>query len=160
MPEKPGSVLYNETAIWAKIVAWLALGIGGLVCVPTGLYGLNWWLLVLAVPLLLLGLVLLQTRLHMAVERETGDVVVTNRLLGLKIHTRRYPWSDVMRLELQRVAGDERERPSDTWYLRLQLGLDTFTIGRYDSRVSALRAQRDVAEALKDHPNLRTGMRA
>jgi hypothetical protein len=94
MPEKPGSVLYNETAIWAKIVAWLAVGIGGLVCVPIGLYGLTWWLLVLAVPLLLLGLVLLQTRLHMAVERETGDVVVTNRLLGLKIHTRRYPWSD------------------------------------------------------------------
>ena len=160
MPEEAGSVLYNQTAIWAKIVAWLALGIGGLVCVPTGLYGLNWWLLVLGVPLLLLGLLLLQTRLHMAVERETGDVVVTNRLLGIKIYTRRYPWSDVLSLELQRVAGDERERPSDTWYLRLQLGLDTFTIGRYDSRVSALRAQHDVAEVLKDHPNLRTGMRA
>lgn len=160
MPEEPGNVLYNGTPIWAKIVAWLSLGISGLVCAPIGLIGRAWWLLVLAAPLLLMGLLLLQTRMRMAVERQTGDVYVTHSLLGIRLHTRRYPWSDVLSLELQRVAGDERERPSDTWYMRLQLGIDTYTVGRYDSRVAALRAQHDMAEALKDHPNLRTGIHA
>ena len=50
------------------------------------------------------------------------------------------------------MAGDERERPSDTWYLTLQLGTRVYTIGKYDSRSSALRARLKVREVLHGNP--------
>jgi len=134
------------------MVAWLLLGTGGIVLAPIGLINRAWWLFVPAIPLLLAGLVLHQAHLRVAVEPGTGDVCVTNRLLGLKTRQRRYPPSEVGRLDLQRVAGDERERPSDTWYLNLQLGTRVYTIGKYDSRASALRARIEVREALQVHP--------
>jgi len=135
------------------MVSWLLLGIGGFVLMPIGLLNRAWWLLVLAVPLLLVGLVLLQTRLRIVVEHHTGVVCVTNLLLGLKLRERQYPLSDVAGLDLQRVAGDERERASDTWYLRLQLHTTVrffgqakprtrvYTVGKYDSRLRALEAR-------------------
>jgi hypothetical protein len=152
MPGKDDSVLYDGPPIRTRMVAWLLLGIGGIVLVPIGLINRAWWLLVPAVPLLLAGLVLFQAHLRVAVEPGTGEVCVTNRLLGLKIRQRRYPPSEVGRLDLQRVAGDERERPSDTWYLYLQLGTRVYTIGKYDSQASALRARLEVREALHGNP--------
>ena len=134
------------------MVAWLLLGTGGIVLMPIGLINRAWWLLVPAVPLLLAGLVLHQVHLCVAVEPGTGEVCVTNRLLGLKTRQRRYPPSEVGGLHLRRVAGDERERPSDTWYLYLQLGARVYTIGKYDSRTSALRARLEVREMLQENP--------
>jgi len=157
-------VLYKDTPIQARMVAWLLIGIGGFVLVPIGLVNRAWWLLVLAVPLLLAGWVLLQTHLRIVVEHHTGIVCVTSFLLGLKLRERRYPLSDVVGLDLQRVAGDERERPSDTWYLRLQLHITahtigkvkhrtrTYIIGKYDSRLGALKAQRRLRELLQAKP--------
>jgi hypothetical protein len=152
MPGKDDSVLYDGPPIRTRMVAWLLLGTGGIVLVPIGLINRAWWLLVPAVPLLLAGLVLFQAHLRVAVEPGTGEVCVTNRLLGLKIRQRRYPPSEAGRLDLQRVAGDERERPSDTWYLYLQLGTRVYTIGKYDSQASALRARLKMREALQAHP--------
>jgi hypothetical protein len=132
-----------------KMAAWLLLGIGGIVMVPLGLINRAWWLVVLSVPLLLAGLVLSQVRLRIVVEHPTGGVRVTNSLLGLRLHERGYPPSDVVGLDIQRVAGAERERPSDTWYLKLQLRTRTHTVGRYDSQVSALLARRELGRALE-----------
>jgi hypothetical protein len=134
------------------MVAWLLLGTGGIVLVPIGLINRAWWLLVPAFPLLLAGLVLFQAHLRVVVEPGTGEVCVTNRLLGLKTRQRRYPLPEVGGLDLQRVASDERDRPSDTWYLNLQLGTSVYTIGKYDSRASALRARIEVREGLQVHP--------
>jgi hypothetical protein len=134
------------------MVAWLLVGTGGIVMMPIGLINRAWWLLVPAIPLLLAGLVVHQAHLRVAVEPGTGDVCVTNQLLGLKIRQRRYPPPEVGRLDLQRVAGDERERPSDTWYLYLQLGTRVYAIGKYASRSSALRARLEVREALQRNP--------
>ena len=146
------------------MVAWLLLGIGGLVLVPIGLLSRAWWLFVPAVPLLLAGLVLLQTRLRIVVEHRTNVIRVTNSLLGLRLRERQYPLSDVIGLDLRRVAGDERERPSDTWYLRLRLNTTvrtfgmveprtrTYVIGRYDSRLGALEARRRLREVLQPQP--------
>jgi hypothetical protein len=152
MPGKDDSVLYDGPPIRTRMVAWLLVGIGGIVMTPIGLINHAWWLFVLAVPLLLAGLVLFQVHLRVAVEPATGEVCVTNRLLGLKTRQRRYPPSEVSGLDLRRVASDERERPSDTWYLNLQLGARVYTIGRYDSRASALRARLEVREALQARP--------
>jgi hypothetical protein len=152
MPGKDGSVLYDGPPIRTRMVAWLLLGTGGIVMMPIGLINRAWWLLVPAVPLLLAGLVLHQAHLRVAVEPGTGEVCVTNRLLGLKIRQRRYPPSEVGGLDLRRVAADERERPSDTWYLYLQLGAKVYTIGKYDSRSSALRARLKAREALQRNP--------
>ena len=152
MPGKDDSVLYDGPPIRTRMVAWLLLGIGGIVLVPIGLINRAWWLFVPAVPLLLAGLVLHQAHLRVAVEPGTGEVCVTNRLLGLKIRQRRYASSEVGGLDLRRVAGDERERPSDTWYLYLQLGTRVHTIGKYDSRASALRARLEVREILQANP--------
>jgi len=149
MPDKEVNTLHDGPPIWARMAGWLLLGIGGFVLTPIGLVSRAWWLFVFAIPLLLVGLVLLQTRLRIVVERPTGAVRVTNSLLGLKLHQRRYPPSDVAGLDLQRVAGDERERPSDTWYLRLQLRTRIHTIGKYDSRLEALEAWRERNEVLQ-----------
>jgi hypothetical protein len=48
-----------------------------------------------------------------------------------------------------RVAGDARERPTDTWYLRLRLRTARYTLGRYADRESALAARRTLAERLR-----------
>ena len=153
MPDKENRVLYDGPPIPARMAAYLLLGIGGLVLVPIGLTNRAWWLLVPAVPLLLAGLVLSQVHLRIVIEHDaehdTGVVHVTRSLLGLKLHERRYPPSDAVGLNLRRVAGDERERPSDTWYLRLQLGAKTYIIGRYDSREHALLARYAVGQALE-----------
>jgi hypothetical protein len=153
-------ILYNDTPIRPGMVAWLLLGIGGPVLLPIALANRAWWLLVPAVPLLVAGLVLLQTLLCIAVEHHTGVVYVTESLLGLRLRERRYSPSDVVGLDLERVAGDERERPSDTWYLRLQLHTTirtfgkvkartrTYIIGKYDSQLGALKAQRQLREVL------------
>jgi hypothetical protein len=62
---------------------------------------------------------------------------------------RRYSPSEVRGVDIHRVAGDERERPSDTWYLRLILRTQTYTIGKYDTRLDALQARRELTEVLK-----------
>lgn len=155
MPDNDGATLYDGPPIWARMSAWLLLGIGALVLVPIGLMNRAWWLLKLALPPILAGLVLLQARLRIVVERPTGVVCVANLLFGLTLRERRYPPSDVVGLALQRVAGDERERPSDTWYLRLKLSTKTHTIGKYDSRLGALEARRKVAQVLQARPPVR-----
>jgi hypothetical protein len=127
----------------------LLLGIGGIVMAPIGLISRAWWLVVLAAPLLLAGLVLSQVRLRIVVEHSTGAVRVTSSLPGLRLRERRHPPSDVVGLDIYRVAGAERERPSDTWYLKLQLRTRTHTVGRYDSQVSALLARRELGRALQ-----------
>ena len=166
MSDTTDRVLYDGPPIRARMAAYLLLGIGGLVLSPIGLLHRAWWLLVLAVPLLLAGLVLVGTHLRIVVapgmdDDNDGDgdddemdeaIRVTNSLFGLRLRQRRYPLSDVAGLELQRVAGTERERPSDTWYLRLQLGAKTYVIGRYDSRQNALVARYAVGQALQIGP--------
>lgn len=164
MSDESIGVLYDDTPIRTKMAAWLLLGIGGLVLVPIGLVNRAWWLLILAVPLLLAGLMLLQTHLHIVVDHHTGIICVTNSLLGLRLRERQYPPSDVVGLDLQRVAGDERKRPSDTWYLRLRLHatvhtfgkmkprMRTYLIGKYDSRLRALKARRRLSETLQTMP--------
>jgi len=58
------------------------------------------------------------------------------------------------------VAAVERERPSDTWYLKLELNLPrtvdgvrprtrVYTIGKYGDRLTALKAQHNVRETLE-----------
>jgi hypothetical protein len=149
MPDKDVSVLYDSQPIRAGMAAAVLLGIGGLVCVPIGLINRAWWLLLLAVPLLLAGLVLLQVRLRIVVEHGTGAVYVTNFLLGLKLREQRYPPGQVRGFDLRRVAGDERERASDTWYLTLGLRTRIYTVGKYDSRVHALEARRKLSGLLQ-----------
>ena len=143
------SLLYDGSPIWARMAGWLLLGIGGLVLVPLALINRAWWLFVPAVLPLLAGLVLLQTRLRIVFDRRTAQVDVTDSWLGLGLLRRSYPPSDVLGFDIHRVAGDERERPSDTWYLRLNLRTHTHTIGKYDSRLDALEARRDLAEVLQ-----------
>ena len=164
MSDRGAGVLYDDTPVRARMVAWLLLGIGGIVLAPIGLLSRAWWLFVLAVPSLLAGLLLLQTHLRIAVERPTGLICVTHYLFGLKLRERRYPPSDVVGLNLHRVAGDEAERPSDTWYLRLQLHTAartfgtvnhrtrTYLVGKYDSRLRALKARRRLGELLRTGP--------
>jgi len=149
MPDKDVSVLYDSQPIRVKMAAAVLLGIGGLVFVPIGLINRAWWLLILAVPPLLAGLVLLKVRLRIVVEHGTGAVYVTNFLLGLKLREQRYPPGQVRGLDLRRVAGDERERPSDTWYLTLGLRTRIYTIGKYDSHMHALEARRRLNEVLR-----------
>jgi hypothetical protein len=152
-------VLYSDTPIRARMVAHLLLGAGGLVLAPIGLLSGARWLLVLAAPTLLVGIMLRQLHLRIEVELDTGMVTVTRSVLGLRLRRRRYSLSDVVGLELQRVAAIERERPSDTWYLKLELNLphaaDTvhprtrvYTIGKYDDRLTALKVQHNVRETL------------
>jgi len=149
------------------MVTWLLLGIGGLVLTPIALANRAWWLLVPAVPLLLAGLLLLQAHLRIVVEHRTTVVGVTNSLLGLKLRKRQYPLSDVVGLDLQRVAGDERERASDTWYLRLQLHttvrtllgrvvphVKIYTLGKYDTRLRALEARHKLDKVLQGRPQV------
>jgi hypothetical protein len=156
MPDQDGGVIYDGSPMWAKMAVRLLLGVGGIVMVPIGLINRAWWLIVLAVPVLLAGLVLSQIRLRIVVEHPTGVVRVTNSLVGLRLRERGYPPSDVVGLDLHRVAGAERERASDTWYLKLQLRTRTHTVGKYDSQTSALRARRELGAALRVRPRART----
>ena len=149
MPDEDSRVIYDGPPIRVRMAAWLLLGIGGIVMVPLGLINRAWWLVALSVPLLLAGLVLSQVHLRIVVEHPTGTVRVTSSLPGLRLRERRHPPADVVGLDIHRVAGAERERPSDTWYLRLELRTRTHTVGRYDSHVSALLARREVDRALE-----------
>jgi uncharacterized protein (DUF58 family) len=149
MPDEDARVIYDGPPMRVRMAAWLLLGIGGIVMAPIGLISRAWWLVVLAAPLLLAGLVLSQVRLRIVVEHSTGAVRVTSSLPGLRLRERRHPPSDVVGLDIYRVAGAERERPSDTWYLKLQLRTRTHTVGRYDSQVSALLARRELGRALQ-----------
>jgi len=144
--------LYDGPPVWAKMTGWLFVVIGGIVMLPLALANHAWWLLVPAVPVLLAGMVLLQTRLRIAFEHRAAQLVVTNYLFGLRLRQRKHPRSEVMGLDLRRVAGDERERASDTWYLKLRLHTHTYTIGRYGSRLDALQARRAAKQALQVQP--------
>ena len=153
--------LYDDTPIPAKMAAWLLLGIGGLVLLPIAVVTDACWLLILAIPLLVAGLVLLQVSLRIVIEHQTGEICTTDFLFGLKLRERHYSLEDVAGLDLYRLAGNERERPSDTWYLRLRLdttvrtfgkvrpGTRTYIIGRYESQLRALKAQRQLREVLE-----------
>ncbi len=156
------SVLYEGPLIRTRMAAWLLLGIGGLVMVPIGLISRAVWLPVLAVPILLVGLILLPFRLRIAVRHDANVVEATNVFLGLRVRRRRYPLGNVVGLDVERVAGAERERPSDTWYLKLQIHTTTrnffgqiqphtkvYTIGRYDDRLQALEARNKLADLLE-----------
>ena len=155
MPDKDTSVIYDGIPIRSRMAMGLLLGIGGLVFVPIGLINRAWWLLVLAVPLLLAGLVLSQMRVRIVADRQTGTVCVVNLVAGLKVRERRYPPLDVFGLDLRRVAGDERERASDTYYLALRVGLKTYTVGKYDSRAHALEARQRLLGVLQIGPRVR-----
>ena len=155
MPDKDTSVIYDGVPIRSRTAMGLLLGIGGLIFVPIGLISRAWWLLVLAVPLLLAGLVLSQMRVRIVAERETGAVRVVNLVAGLKVRERRYAPLDVFGLDLRRVAGDKRERASDTYYLALRLGLRTYTVGKYDSRGHALEARQRLLGMLQSGPQVR-----
>jgi hypothetical protein len=164
MADEDVSVLYDGPPIRTRMAAWLLLGIGGLVLVPIGLINRAWWLLILAVPPLLAGLVLLQAYLRIVVEHQPAAVCVRNLLFGLKLRERRYPLSNLVGPDLHRVGGDERERPSDTWYVRLQFHtavrsfgsvkprVREYLLGRYDNRLQALEARRGLDEALQARP--------
>jgi hypothetical protein len=150
--EENVTVIYNATPIGAKMAAWVLLGIGGIVLLPIALIRDDHWLLVFAVPLILLGLLFLATRQRIALVSPTSVVRVTSYLLGLRVRQRQHPRSDITAIDLHRVAGDEQERASDTWYLRLRLRNRGYTIGRYNTRMSALLARRDLDEALQSLP--------
>jgi hypothetical protein len=162
MPDEDVNVLYDGPPIRTHRAAWLLLGAGGLVMVPIGLINRAWWLPILAVPLLLAGLILLQTHLRIVVDHDTAIVRVTNFWLGLRLRRRQYPLSNVSSFGLHRVAGAERQRPSDTWYLRLQIHttartffggvkphMRTYLVGKYDSRLRALEARHELGEMLQ-----------
>jgi hypothetical protein len=162
MADESIDILYDDTPIRVRMAAWLLLGIGGLVLVPIGLINRAWWLLFLAIPPLLAGLVLLLPRQRIVVEHPSGVVRVTNYVFGLRVRERQYHPADIVGLDLHRVSGDKRERASDTWYLRLQFHTvartffgsvkphtKTYLIGRYDSRLKALEARHRVGEALQ-----------
>jgi hypothetical protein len=144
------------------MVGWLLVGVGGLVLAPLALINRAWWLLALAALFLLVGLVLLQARLQIVFDHRIAHVGVTKSWLGLRLMRHRYPLSDVQGVDIHRVAGDKRERPSDTWYLRLILRTETYTIGKYDTRLDALKARRDLTEVLKTRarPHKAMGMEA
>ncbi len=161
MAESDVFTLYNDTSVRDRMAAWLLVGIGGFVLSPIALINRAWWLFVLAVPLLVSGLLLHQTRLRIIVDHRMGIVTITRLLLGLKLCQRQHALSDVAGLDLRRAAGDERERPSDTWFLRLQLyttphasgkatpRLKTYVIGMYNSHLNALKAQQQLRQALR-----------
>jgi hypothetical protein len=142
------------------MVAWVLLGVGGLVMVPIGLANRAWWLLVLAILPLLAGAVLLLARRRIFVARSPDVVRVVDLLGGLRLRRREYPIANVVGLDVYRVAGAERERPSDTWYVRLQIHttarvfgrirprLKNYLLRRYDDRLEALQARDQVARAL------------
>jgi tetratricopeptide (TPR) repeat protein len=131
------------------MVGWVLLGVGGIVLLPIAAIRGDEWLLVFAIPLVLAGLALFALRLHVALISPAAVLRITNSVLGLRVRQRQYSRSEITGLDLQRVAGDDRERASDTWYLRLCLEDRTYTIGKYDSRTSALLARRDMDEYLQ-----------
>jgi hypothetical protein len=149
--EKP-NVIYDATPVWARMVAWTLLGIGGIVLAPIALIRGDHWLFYFAVPLIAMGLMLLAMRLRIAAVPSASVLRVTNSFLGLRVRQRQYLSSQITALDLHRVAGDERERDSDTWYLRLHVARRGYVVGKYDTRVSALLARRDIEEALDTLP--------
>jgi tetratricopeptide (TPR) repeat protein len=152
MAEETETVIYAATPIWARMVGWVLLGVGGIVLLPIAAIRGDEWLLVFAIPLILAGLALFALRLHIALISPAALIRVTNSVLGLRVRQRQYSGSEITGLDLQRIAGDDRERASDTWYLRLRLEDRTYTIGKYDSRTSALLARRDTEEFLQALP--------
>jgi tetratricopeptide (TPR) repeat protein len=132
----------------ALMAARVLLGIGGLVLGPIALIRRDYWLLYFAAPLILTGLVLVATGLRIAAIPAASVVCITHSFLGLRVRERRFDRSDVTALDLYRVAGSERERDSDTWYVRMCVGRRGYTIGKYDTRMDALMARRDIDEAL------------
>ncbi len=155
-------VLYDDVPIPNKTVAYLLLGSGGLVMAPLGLLHRAWWLVLLAVPVLLGGAALLQTRLRLTIARETGRLRVEYAFLGLTIRRREYPPPAAVEPSLTRVAGAERERPSDTWYLELLVHTaardlfgrvrpveHVYLVGKYGSRLEALEGHRRLVQQLE-----------
>jgi len=150
--EEKSNVIYDAAPLWAKMVAWVLLGIGGIVLAPIALIRGDTWLLYLCVPLAVVGLVLLAIRLRIAAVPSASVLRITDSFLGLRVRHRQYVRSQITALDLHRVAGDDRERDSDTWYLRLHVGRRSYTVGKYDGRMSALLARRDIEEALHTLP--------
>jgi hypothetical protein len=142
-------IIYDGPPVWAKLTGAVLLGVGGIVLLPIAALRGDWWLLVFAVPLLVVGLLLLALRLCVAVERQAGVVLVTQSFVGLRLREHRYRPSEISALEIARVAGDEAERASDTWYVKMWAGRRGYTVGRYDTRVRALLARRDLDELLQ-----------
>jgi hypothetical protein len=156
MTQAAVTVIYDDTPIWFRMAGWLLVGIGGLVLAPLALISRDAWLWVFAVPMIAAGLVLFQRRLHIALEHRTAQLVVTHRLFGLALRRRRHVRSEVVGVDLERVAGDARERASDTWYLRLRLHTRSYMVGRYRDRFGALEARRRLRELLKAGPRPET----
>ena len=141
-------VLYDDVPIGARWAGWLLLGIGGLVLTPAALVARYGWLLVVATPFLGCGVCLLQTRMRIAVDRRTLLVRVRYQLLRIGLSERRFTPSDLVGVEIPRVAGDELERDSDTWYIRLVFHSRAYTVGRYGEHLDALQARRDLVNQL------------
>jgi hypothetical protein len=131
--------IYDDTPVWARMTGWLLLGVGAFVLLPLALFSWTWWLPIPAIPFIIIGGLLLQLDLQISAKRSTGTLRVTNQLFGLRLRERTYSLSDVHGLEVERVAGDEQVRASDTWYLSLYLPRRSYIIGRYDTRWDALR---------------------
>jgi hypothetical protein len=141
MNERQHDHLYDETPAWARAVGWLLMGIGGFVLAPIALFSRAWWLLAAAAPFALAGLLLLQLHLRIEPDRLSGGLVCTNSFLGLRLRRQRYDQGEIEGFDLQKVGSDERQRPSDTWYLRLLLRQRTHIIGAYETHEEALKAQ-------------------
>ncbi len=141
--------LYHGRQVETALAGWLLVGIGGLVCLPLGVAHGAWWLVGLAFPPLLAGLVLLGVRLRVELDPRHGLIHVRRSVLGLRVAARTYRQSDCLGVEVVRVAGDARERPTDTYYLRLRLATARYTLGRYRDRQSVLQAQYQLNELLR-----------
>ena len=152
MAEERTTVIYDAAPVWATMTASILLGIGGIILVPIALIRGDHWLLYIGVPLVVIGLVPLAIRLRIAAVPSASVLRVTNSFLGLRLRQRQFLRSEVTALDLHRVAGDARERDSDTWYLRLHVGYRAYTVGKHDSRMSALLARREIEEALDTLP--------
>ncbi|MCJ7738772.1 MAG: tetratricopeptide repeat protein [Anaerolineae bacterium] len=143
------NVLYEGIPVQVNLISWLLLGVGGAVLAPIALLSDAGWLLILAVPLLICGLVLRQVHLQVIVESYTGVIRSTLKWLGIQLWTRRHQHAGIETLEIRRVGGDRRERDSDTWYIRLKMQGASYILGRYDTRPEALEARHQLSDIIQ-----------
>lgn len=150
--EESTNVIYDATPVGAQMAAWLLAGIGGIVLFPIALLRGDYWLLFLASPLLVSGLLLFALRLRIVAAPSAAALHVTISFLGLQLLEHWHARSEITALDVHRVAGDYRERASDTWYLRMRIGRRAYTLGKHDSRMDALLARRDIEQTLETLP--------
>lgn|GEM_PF-2235070 len=145
------NVLYEGIPIQVNLISWLLLGVGGVVLAPIALLSDTDWLLILAVPLLVCGLVLRLIHHQVAVEAYSGVIQFTLNWLGIQLRARRHQRADIETLAITRVGGDWRERDSDTWYIHLKMPGARYILGRYGTRLEALEARCQLSDIIQSH---------